>query len=178
MRARAKVSYIQMSRDQVSFSPITCKASILTVLHVIRNQRSKVRRSHMKLTARGNFRKISSLDLGAVYKGRPPKSRIFKPPPPLALSGCVRIFKTTPLPGRPRPDFSIFTSTNYYQGVNCPGVKSTPPCRILLIRGIRKLPRTIDPCFKLLFLIKLICRRLGCCRRHMSMLSYWNLDLL
>ena len=24
-------------------------------------------------------------------------------------------------------------------GVNCPGVKSTPPCRILLIRGIRKL---------------------------------------
>ena len=43
---------------------------------------------------------------GAVYKGRPPKSRIFKPPP-LPLSGCVRISKTTPLPGR--PDFSIFT---------------------------------------------------------------------
>ena len=29
-------------------------------------------------------------------------------PPPLPLSGCVRISKTTPLPGRPRPDFSIF----------------------------------------------------------------------
>ena len=44
---------------------------------------------------------------GAVYKGRPPKYRIFKPP--LPLSRCVRISKTTPLPGRPRPDFSIFT---------------------------------------------------------------------
>ena len=90
-------------------------------------------------------------DLGAVYKRRPPKSRIFKPPPPLvrlytrypivarALGlaaaskgimfslyalGRVRraskgILHTTcpgvsefpkpPLPGRPRPDFSIFT---------------------------------------------------------------------
>ena len=36
------------------------------------------------------------------------------------------------------------TSTNYYQGVNCPGVKSTPPSRILLIRGIRKGAFTYD----------------------------------
>ena len=90
-----------MSRDQVSFSPITCKASILTVLHVIRNQRSKVRRSHMKLTARGNFRKISSLDLGAVYKGRPPKSRIFKPPP---SPGLVRV---CPNFQNPSPDVRV-----------------------------------------------------------------------
>ena len=49
-------------------------------------------------------------DLGAVYKGRPPKSRIFKPPP-LPLSGCVRISKTTPSPDvRVR----IFQFFNFY----------------------------------------------------------------
>ena len=28
------------------------------------------------------------------------------------------------------------TVRGQFSGVNCPGVKSTPPCRILLIRGI------------------------------------------
>ena len=42
----------------------------------------------------------SAFDFGAIYLGRPPKSRIFKPPPPVPLSDFVRIFKTTPLPGR------------------------------------------------------------------------------
>ena len=47
---------------------------------------------------------------GAVYKGRPPKSRIFKPPP-LPLSGCVRISKTTPPPPPPRTSgfFNFYT---------------------------------------------------------------------
>ena len=43
-----------------------------------------------------------------VYKGRPPKSRIFKPPP-LPLSGCVRISKTTPPPRTSASGFSNFT---------------------------------------------------------------------
>ena len=43
---------------------------------------------------------------GVVYKGRPLKSQIFKPP--LPLSGCVRIFKTTP----PRTSASGYS--NYY----------------------------------------------------------------
>ena len=46
--------------------------------------------------------------LGAVYKGRPPKSRIFKPPPS-PCPGVSEFPKPPPLPGRPRPDFSIFT---------------------------------------------------------------------
>ena len=44
--------------------------------------------------------------------------------------------------------FKHLQSTNYYQGVNCPGVKSTPPCRILLISYIyisRKTLRSLRP---------------------------------
>ena len=44
---------------------------------------------------------------GAVYKGRPPKSRVFKPP--LPLSGCVRISKTTPPPRTSASGFFNFT---------------------------------------------------------------------
>ena len=59
------------------------------------------------------------------YKGRPPKSRIFKPPP----SPCpgVSEFPKPPLPRRPRPDFSIFT----HHKIN--------------LNNIYFLPRTIDP---------------------------------
>ena len=56
----------------------------------------------------------AGLPLGAVYKGRPPKSRIFKPPP-LPLSGCVRISKTTPPPRTSASRFFIFhTFFNFY----------------------------------------------------------------
>ena len=83
--------------------------------------------------------------LGAVYKGRPPKSRNFKPPP----SPCPGVSEF-PKP-HPSPDVRvrIFQFLHIFQflqllsggqlsGVNCTGVQSTPPCRILLIRGIRK----------------------------------------
>ena len=52
----------------------------------------------------------------------------FQTTPPPLVRVCPNFQNHPPLPGRPRPDFSIFThfsiftptSTNYYQGVNCP----------------------------------------------------------
>ena len=50
--------------------------------------------------------------LGAVYIGRPPKTRIFKPPPP---SARVRPnFQNRPLPGHPSPVFSAIIFTHYF----------------------------------------------------------------
>ena len=45
------------------------------------------------------------MDTGAVYKGRPPKSRILNHPSP--CPGASEFLKS-PLPGRPRPDFPTF----------------------------------------------------------------------
>ena len=60
--------------------------------------------------------------LGAVYKGRPPKSRNFKPPPHL-VRVCPNFQNHTP----PRTSasgffnfYTFFNFYNYYQGVNCP----------------------------------------------------------
>ena len=92
---------------------ITCrssKAAAFTIKH-----RAANRTYSESLTKFGQFPSMDTL--GAVYKGRPPKSRIFKPPP-LPLSGCVRISKTTPPPRTSASGFfnfyNFYTFFNFY----------------------------------------------------------------
>ena len=61
-----------MSRDRCSFLPITCQGSISTLRHVgvIRNQRSKIRRSNITSTAGCPFKKISKFECRVIKHAR------------------------------------------------------------------------------------------------------------
>ena len=100
-----------------------------------------IRNSGVKVYVRGRLQRTSA-KISDFQTTPPPLVRVCPnfqnhPPPRTSASGFINFYTC-------KYKYKLL-SGGQLSGVNCPGVKSTPPCRILLIRGIRKLPRTIDP---------------------------------